>query len=530
MKKRARLAILLSIALLISVTRVVSGEQLNLVKISKATSKSADEAMNWVKSQVGKGIDYDGAYGCQCVDLIKAYYSYLGVNPVGGNGSDYRSNSLPTGWNRIQGAQPQKGDILVYTGGYNGYGHVAIYESDRSHYHQNFDSHSYVERITYMYNGLSTPYWGVIRPNWSSGNNPEACLDVCADCGGKIRVRGWAFDRDNLNTSIDVHIYIGDEGHAITANNESPDVSEVFGITGNHRFDEYITTNKRGLQTVYFHAINIGGGGNVMWDKREITISEPAPAATTSPSPSPSPTVPPSDSPTPTESVEPSSTPGREPEVSDFTVSNIKATTTETNAVLYSYWTNDKEYTLTEAGGILYDENGNKLAERIWTTKPSNAKAFNHTVDINRDMGYVLVPGKKYRFQTVLGFEGKRFHVDIDFVTQMNTTPTSSPAPTYKPSPTATPTPDLSAPSFSLKAKKGAFQVTVIKQAGVEWYDIQFSTKKSMKGATITTIFDDESSKKTVKHLRRKKKYYVRVRSYNGKNSKWSRKKTIKTK
>lgn len=51
--------------------------------------KSADDAINWVKSQVGKGLDYDGVYGNQCVDLICYYYQYLGQRSPGGNGADY---------------------------------------------------------------------------------------------------------------------------------------------------------------------------------------------------------------------------------------------------------------------------------------------------------------------------------------------------------------------------------------------------------------------------------------------------------
>ena len=133
-----------------------------------STAHTQAEALQWVKSQVGKTLDMDGAYGAQCVDLILAYYDYLGVPRASGNGADYTWNSLPSGWKRIQGAAPQPGDILVYTGGYENYGHVAIYESDYSTYHQNFDGHSYVERITYRYNGLTTPYWGVIRPDFNS--------------------------------------------------------------------------------------------------------------------------------------------------------------------------------------------------------------------------------------------------------------------------------------------------------------------------------------------------------------------------
>jgi len=132
-----------------------------------ATSKTADEAIAWVKSKVGTSIDYDGAYGAQCVDLILAYYNYLGVSTVSGNGKDYSWNALPSGWSRVQGGAPKKGDILVYTAGT--YGHVAIYESDYSTYHQNYNSHSYVERITHHYNWSGSGYWGYIRPNFSSG-------------------------------------------------------------------------------------------------------------------------------------------------------------------------------------------------------------------------------------------------------------------------------------------------------------------------------------------------------------------------
>ena len=89
-----------------------------------ATNVTADQAIAWVQSQVGKALDVDGAYGAQCVDLIMAYYDYLGVPRASGNAVDYTTNALPSGWQRIKGAQPQKGDILVYTGGY---GHVAIH-------------------------------------------------------------------------------------------------------------------------------------------------------------------------------------------------------------------------------------------------------------------------------------------------------------------------------------------------------------------------------------------------------------------
>ena len=137
---------------------------------AEAVSVTNAQAIAWVQSKVGQSIDYDGAYGAQCVDLILAYYNYLGVPTSSGNGKDYATNSLPSGWSRVQGGTPQKGDILVYgASGSNPYGHVAIYESDYVTYHQNFNTNPYVQRITYKYNSLANPYWGYIRPNWSSG-------------------------------------------------------------------------------------------------------------------------------------------------------------------------------------------------------------------------------------------------------------------------------------------------------------------------------------------------------------------------
>lgn len=135
---------------------------------ASTNGKTAAQAIAWVKSKVGTGIDMDGAYGNQCVDLTKAYYKYLGQSPVRGNGCDYAYNAKPSGWSRLKNAKPQKGDVLVYTGGWGGYGHVAIYESDYSTYHQNWNGHAYVERVTnWKYNSSgSIHYWGVIRPDF----------------------------------------------------------------------------------------------------------------------------------------------------------------------------------------------------------------------------------------------------------------------------------------------------------------------------------------------------------------------------
>ena len=142
---------------------------------ASTNGKTADDAINWVRSLNGQPVGSG-----ECVALIKAYYSYLGQTSPGGNGADYSWNQLPAGWQRLQNIQPQKGDILVYSGnGANPYGHVAIYESDFSTWHQNFASQRKVVNVTNIrYNGFDNPYWGVIRPDFGSAVFKPDFIDI----------------------------------------------------------------------------------------------------------------------------------------------------------------------------------------------------------------------------------------------------------------------------------------------------------------------------------------------------------------
>ena len=156
---------------------------------ASTNGKTADDAINWVKSLEGQPVGNG-----ECVELIKAYYSYLGQTSPGGNGADYSWNQLPAGWHRLQNAQPQKGDILIYSGnGENPYGHVAIYESDYSTWHQNFASQRKVVHVTNIrYNGFTNPYWGVIRPDFSSATPTPSYADIGTNVYRYlIRTDGW---------------------------------------------------------------------------------------------------------------------------------------------------------------------------------------------------------------------------------------------------------------------------------------------------------------------------------------------------
>lgn len=87
-----------------------------------------------------------------------------------------------------------------------------------------------------------------------------------------------------------------------------------------------------------------------------------------------------------------------------------------------------------------------------------------------------------------------------------------------------------------LSKGKKKFTVTWAKVSGVKGYQIQYSSdKKLKKNNKSVTVTKQKTTKATVKKLKSKKKYYVRVRTYktvNGKKiySSWSKVKSIKTK
>ena len=174
---------------------------------ASTNGKTADDAINWVRSLNGQPVGSG-----ECVALIKAYYSYLGQTSPGGNGADYSWNQLPAGWRRLPNEHPQKGDILVYSGnGANPYGHVAIYESDYSTWHQNFASQRKVVNVTNIrYNGFDNPYWGVIRPDFSSATPTPSYADIGTNVYRYlIRTDGWKHIGTNYDSSDRYNVTIG---------------------------------------------------------------------------------------------------------------------------------------------------------------------------------------------------------------------------------------------------------------------------------------------------------------------------------
>lgn len=151
--------------------------KINVLQV-QAASHSQTEAVDWAQGQINKGLDYDGVYGNQCVDLIKYYYQYLGcANYATGNACAYAWNNLPSGWTRVY-SDFQPGDIAVWkvnhrcsTCNTGELGHVGVITSADSvgfnAVNQNFCGKSYCTQNWFYCSALQC----AIRPNFSSASN-----------------------------------------------------------------------------------------------------------------------------------------------------------------------------------------------------------------------------------------------------------------------------------------------------------------------------------------------------------------------
>ncbi len=242
---------------------------------------SADDAINWVKNNVGNklGTPFNGQY--QCVGLTSQYMKFLGTW-FGGSAYEYAyAGNVPTGMTMIQGAVPQRGDILIYLNEpyaeCHKYGHVAVYESDYSTYHQNYAGKNQVSHETFQYNnsaylnykcpdcGASVHqyYWGVWRPNFKTNQRPFGAVDTAEAAGvNKIHVAGWAHDPDSSNdTPIEIHVYLG------TADNQ---VETFVGKTTTsfkrendyQGYDATFNTPVSGNKYIYVWALDTSGENN----------------------------------------------------------------------------------------------------------------------------------------------------------------------------------------------------------------------------------------------------------------------------
>lgn len=134
----------------------------------------------WVSSTIGRGIDWDGVYGVQCVDLVNHYVkNVLNINPVMiGNAIEFynKRKSSPFLYNNFSWISntpefiPNKGDIGVFKTK-SGFGHVCVCTGEGTtscfySYDQNYPAskHEPMTKIKHSYSN----FLGVLRPKEQS--------------------------------------------------------------------------------------------------------------------------------------------------------------------------------------------------------------------------------------------------------------------------------------------------------------------------------------------------------------------------
>lgn len=120
---------------------------------------------------------------------------------------------------------------------------------------------------------------GWVQGSYSIGNNPVGYLDeVSSPSEGNLFLGGWVYDKDDLNSSIWLHIYVGGAAgtgvpvYFVQANAYRPDVHNAYGVGNYHGFHNTLSVTPRGEKTVYVYAINIGSGENVLIGKKNVNL------------------------------------------------------------------------------------------------------------------------------------------------------------------------------------------------------------------------------------------------------------------
>lgn len=455
-----------------------------------ATSISQSQAVSWAKSQLGKALDYDGN-GPWCVDLIYYYYKYLGVQVQGGDASAYINNTLPSGWTRVySGYKP--GDIAVWktnhscsTCNTDSYGHIGIITSADSvgfnAVNQNYGNKKYCTENWFNISGLAC----AIRPNFSS---------------------------NTVN---------------ITFSNQ-----KAYDITSNFAIVSFVTNNPSNTSISKF-GILIKKSSSSSWEKQHTENYSTNVA-------------------TPTSKYEIGSgkevnytlQPGTSYTWQPFIIENgnyhygdIKTFNTANPPHTHSYTTVVNKATLSSDGEIIskcscgsiasrntiYKIDSVKLSSTLYTY---NGKAKKPSVKIyDRAGNQISSSFYTVQYQTGRTSVGK-YAVKVTFKNNYSGTKTVY----FKIKPQGTKITSVTPGSkrFTVKWNKQATQTT--------GYQIQYATNSSFTSNVVTVSNSkNTTTSTTIKNLKAKKKYYVRIRTYKTVNgtkyySDWSGYKYVTTK
>lgn len=130
----------------------------------------------FIEKYNNKGIDFDGAFGNQCVDLYRQYVKeVLGFpqSPAVAGAKDIWDTYLSsffTRYNNSPTAVPKKGDILIWGTKMGQYGHVAVFIDGGVTKFNSFDQNSPVGTLCHIQSHTYTGVLGWLRPKENAVN------------------------------------------------------------------------------------------------------------------------------------------------------------------------------------------------------------------------------------------------------------------------------------------------------------------------------------------------------------------------
>ena len=215
-------------------------------------SKTTSEVKNWLNSKVGQGLDYDGAYGNQCVDLANFYCDFIGAPKIPcGYAYQMWNNFDPNSYTKIANHRElvaRAGDIVIWDIAINGYaGHVAIATGEGNidwfeSLDQNWNS-SVCTKVRHNWNLVL----GVLRPKTVTDNAPAdpktrtlafdqvAFRTEASTAGGEATVKQRWDTGDWIEQKGYVH------GQALNINGYNSDIWFVSKLSGLYSWSGFYT-------------------------------------------------------------------------------------------------------------------------------------------------------------------------------------------------------------------------------------------------------------------------------------------------
>lgn len=130
------------------------------------------------RGTINQWVDYDGAYGSQCVDEVNTTLARAGYAALPGNAIDLLDSARARGWQtfrNVPGQNPKAGDILVYGSYSHRFGHTGILLEDSDGYTLNSVEANVDGNWDALYNGA--PARHVVKTD-PSGNLAFPSNDV----------------------------------------------------------------------------------------------------------------------------------------------------------------------------------------------------------------------------------------------------------------------------------------------------------------------------------------------------------------